>query len=70
MNIITDKHNFRIYDVKEYILTSFSEIFGQTYDNRYLSRLTFKEQSISSHRKLYRLFSAVAILTSSVYPSL
>ena len=38
MNIVIDIHNFRIYDVKEYIRTSFPEIFSQTYDHRYLSR--------------------------------
>ena len=33
--------NFRIYDEKEYICTSFQEIFGQTYDYRYLSGYTY-----------------------------
>ena len=41
MNIVIDMHNFRIYDTKEYILTSFPRIFGQTYDHRYLSRHTW-----------------------------
>ena len=40
MNIFIDLHNFRIYDAKEYISTSFPEIFGQTYNHRYLSRST------------------------------
>ena len=41
MNIVIDMHNFRIYETKEYILSSFLGIFGQTYDYLYLSRPTF-----------------------------
>ena len=42
MNIIIDMHNFRIYDTKEYILSSFPGIFGQTYNHSYLSRHTWE----------------------------
>ena len=38
LNIQNRYANFRIYDEKEYIYTSFPEIFGQTYDHRYTSR--------------------------------
>ena len=41
MNIVIDMHNFRIYDTKEYIRTSFPGIFGQTYDHSYLYRHTW-----------------------------
>ena len=41
LNIQNRYANFRIYDEKEYICTSFPEIFGQTYDHRYLSGYTY-----------------------------
>ena len=41
MNIVIDIHNFRMHDAKEYILTSFPGIFGQTYNHSYLSRHTW-----------------------------
>ena len=70
MNFTIDMHNFSIYNAKEYIHRSFPEIFGQTYDHRHLSRFGSKEQNMSAHRNLYRMFSIVTILISSVYISL
>jgi len=70
MNFTIDMHNFSIYNAKEYIHRSFPEIFGQTYDHRHLSRFGSKEQNMSAHRNLYRMFSIVTILISSVYLSL
>ena len=66
MNIVIDMHNFRIYDTKEYILTSFPRIFGQIYDHRYLSRHTLR--MACPHTESYTYCSSPNHLDKIYYP--
>ena len=66
MNIVIDMHNFRIYDTKEYIRTSFPGIFCLIYDHSYLSRYT-----LAYHVLTQKVISTVQLpITRTKYTTL